>query len=207
MLIQADFEIAPGIDASLWHKSKAKLINRADQLSWESAFDNFFVGRIRSRYIDPINWIKDAGSGCGEGFAITSIQCALIEFLAALRFGMKYVHQNPNPPYEYKNSRKLFIEFLRVTAPFSKYFGGDVAIQFYSEIRCGLLHEARTKGAWKIYRESPDGRPIDSAKCIVYRDTLMDVVNQYIDEYKIEIVYNVDLQGAFIRKFDDLATA
>lgn len=56
---------------------------------WAYAFEVCLKARIQSRYLAPIIELQN-GPYQGEGFTILTIQCALIEFLAALRRGWNY---------------------------------------------------------------------------------------------------------------------
>jgi hypothetical protein len=195
--------IAPGKTSDDWHCFARNLVPGGDELLWAEAFETFLFARLRSRYIGPIRALRDGGKLEGEGFTIVSIQCALLEFLAALRAGKKFRHENPTPPHEYKNSSGLFCDFLQMTDPFCKLFTKSQAKDFYANVRCGLLHEARTKNNWIIWAS---GTPaVNADKKIVYRDTFQDVVEQYIRDYGISLLKDVPLQEAFIRKFNDLA--
>lgn len=147
--------------------------------------------------------IRDNGTWEGEGFTIASIQCALIEFLAATRAGKNYRHKNPQGPYEYNVSRDLFVDFLFRTEPFDKLFSKIDAENFYSNVRCALLHEARTKAGWIIW--SSGAVAVDCKKKIVYRDSFQTLIEQYIDDYGRALATSIPLQEAFLRKFHDLA--
>ncbi|RWH82633.1 MAG: hypothetical protein EOQ86_05015 [Mesorhizobium sp.] len=196
--------IAPGKTKDDWTNFAKQLVLGGDVGVWAEAFDTFLLGRLRSRYLKPIANVQDKGPWEGEGFTIVSIQYALIEFLAATRLGKNYRHDNPKPPHEYKKSSKLFVDFLFQTAPFDKLFSEADAKDFYSNVRCALLHEARTKGGWIIWVNG--AAPVDCKKKIVYRDSLQAVIEGYINDYGMALTADVPLQEAFLRKFNDLAT-
>ena len=195
--------IAPGKTKDDWTNFSKRLVpgGNADVLA--EAFDTYLLARLQSRYLKPISNVQDKGSWEGEGFAIVSIQCALIEFLAAIRLGKKYRHNNPQPPHEYKNSRKLFVDFLFQTPPFDKLFSEADAGDFYSNVRCALLHEARTKDGWIIWVTG--AVPVNCRKRVVYRDSFQALIEGYIDDYGMALTADVPLQEAFLRKFNDLA--
>jgi hypothetical protein len=48
---------------------------------WETAFQDYFLDRIQLRYLAPIELLQQLDAKQGEGFAIVSIHCSLIEFL------------------------------------------------------------------------------------------------------------------------------
>ncbi|PZV38833.1 hypothetical protein [Mesorhizobium kowhaii] len=195
--------IAPGKTKDDWTKFAKQLVPGGDANIWAEAFDKFLLGRLRSRYLKPIAIVRDKGEWEGEGFTIVSIQCALIEFLAATRAGKNYRHKRAQPPHEYQNSRELFVDFLFQTAPFDKLFSKGDAEDFYSNVRCALLHEARTKNGWIIWVTGTIA--IDRQKKIVYRDSFQGVIEGYINNYGIALTADASLQEAFLRKFNDLA--
>lgn len=197
-------EIAPGKTGDDWKDFAEKLVPGGDAGLWAEAFETYLLARLQSRYLKPIANVQDKGAWKGEGFTIVSIQCALIEFLAATRLGKIYRHDNPHPPYEYKNSSKLFVEFLFQTSPFDKLFSEADAKDFYSNVRCALLHEARTKSGWIIWASG--AAPVDCKRKIVYRDSFQTLIENYITDYGAALTGDVPLQEAFLRKFNDLAT-
>lgn len=195
--------IAPGKTKKDWTNFARQLVPGGDAELWAEAFDSFLLARLRSRYLKPIGMIRDNGALEGEGFTIASIQCALIEFLAATRAGKNYRHKNPQGPYEYSGSRDLFVKFLFQTAPFNKLFSEADAGEYYSNVRCALLHEARTRDGWIIWVNGPV--PVDCQKKVVYRDSFQSLVESYIDDYGLDLTKDAPLQEAFLRKFNDLA--
>lgn len=195
--------IAPGKTKNDWVKFAKLLVPGGDANVWAEAFNTYLLARLQSRYLGPIGMLRDKGRWEGEGFTIVSIQCALIEFLAATRAGKKYRHKNAQSPHEYQNSRKLFVDFLFQTAPFDKLFSEGAAGDFYINVRCALLHEARTKDGWIIWVTG--AVPVDCKKKIIYRDSFQATIEGYINDYGLALTADASLQGAFIRKFNDLA--
>lgn len=175
---------------------------------WQAAFETFFVRRIALRYLNPIKLLQEHGTFEGEGFSIVAIQCTLIEFLAATRLGKSYrLVKKGEPPldnFEYSNSSDVFIDFLSSAKPFSAVFTHALAQAFYRSVRCGLLHEARTKDGWTIWAKGSD--LIDPAGKVVFRDNLQAAIDSYINSYGRDLVEDPHLQSAFIRKFDSLAS-
>jgi hypothetical protein len=78
------------------------------------------------------------------------------------------------------------------------------AEDFYASVRCGLVHEARTKGAWKIRVCNSDIPAIDADAKVVYRNKLQAVFDGYVKWYKEQLLKDAKHQQAFIRKFDSL---
>ncbi len=196
--------LAPRRSAKDWRRVSSQLVIGGDASLWADAFQEFLFERLESRYLKPIRLLRDEGSWEGEGFSIVSIQCAMLEFLAACRSGLIYRHRNPQPPFEYSASGDLFASFLAETAPFSALFTRDDAVEFYRQVRCALLHEARTKSGWTIHASGQTG--VNCLRKIVYRNTFQTLIEDYIDGYGRDLLANTDLQAAFVRKFDDLAS-
>jgi hypothetical protein len=175
-----------------------------DKALWQEAGTDYFYKRIDSRYLTPIGQLQSHETQGGEGFSIVTIQCALIEFLAAMVEGKNYSFEKTKDPHAYSNSGDLFRTFLSSQDPFAKSFTKDIATDFYKSVRCGLLHEARTKNGWRIKTTAPGGRTVDAAKKILYRHRLHKDLEQFIASYRKRLLSDKALQAAFIRKFDAL---
>lgn len=196
-------EIAPGKTSQHWKELSGLLRKEPTQELWDQAITDFFKGRLDVRYIKPMRVLTENGSRRGEGFAIVTLQCALIEFLAAMRSGKRYEYGAKETDLVYGSSKKLFIEFLEQVRPFAAWFAGKGATNFYSSVRCGLLHEARTNGGWRIRF---DGTPtIDAQNYIVYRESLRRALSAYVEAYVADVRREPAVQRAFISKFDDIA--
>lgn len=175
---------------------------------WQMAFEEYFHQRLASRYLEPIRVLQDNGSFLGEGFSIVAIQCSLIEFLESTVQGLSYRYRRRNgfplTPHEYSDSGDLFIQFLTNRQPFAKDFNCKTAREFYESVRCGLLHEARTKNGWTIWAKSPTGTVANTLEKVVYRNDFQAALLEFIEWYKTKLCSDVRVQEAFIRKFDSL---
>lgn len=92
---------------------------------WREAAKDYFHQRLFSRYLEPIGVLQDHGTYTGEGFSIAAIQCTLIEFLESTVQGLTYRYRRGATtlgPYEYSNSKDLFVSFLKTRDPFSNDF-------------------------------------------------------------------------------------
>lgn len=142
-----------------WNAFRPGLALGGDRAVWTEAFQSYFHARLSLRYLDPIRVLQDNGTYQGEGFSIVAIQCTLIEFLESTVQGRSYRYRRrgdpPVGPHEYSNSSELFVSFLSTRQAFAKDFDAQLAHDFYEGVRCGLLHEARTKGGWTIWAKRP----------------------------------------------------
>jgi len=195
-----------------WNLIRTELNDFSNQDIWSVVFCEFFCTRLKNRYLDPIQFIKNGGCYSGEGFSIMTIICSLIEFVESTYQGKNYRYlKKGDPPLdlkiEYNSSKVIFTEFLTLRDPFSKYFNGNIARDFYSNVRCGLLHEARTNGKWLIRGRSVNNclLEITANENILYRDNFHEALLDYIKiNYKAELLSSVERKEAFLRKFDNL---
>lgn len=190
-----------------WKTLRKLLEGSDDELLWRKAFIDFFWGRIQSRYLEPIEKLREHDACDGYGFTILTLLCSLVEFLESTYKGHKYVFCKDNELkiFEYNKSKQCFVDFLTTKQPFGNVFTMADAKDFYSSIRCGLLHEASTKNGWKIWAKSYSGSEIVcSRNKIVYRDDFEAAIKKYIKSYGDELVSNKAIQEAFLRKFDAL---
>ncbi len=208
-----------------WTKLRAELNGSYDyDDNWLAAI-NLFTARLKDKFFDPIQKIVDAKKFKGEGFAILAVQCALIEFLAAFRSGRIFNHNagKNSPQYEYRGSAKLYVDFLHTANTFENVFytsdaNGNKTLDqpfdanlFYSQVRCGLLHEARTKGKWTVNVKKNSRKEKvfvvqDGQKKRIYRTVLNYRLKDYLNSYCEELKQsnNQELRRLFARKLDDL---
>jgi len=198
--------------------------------NWEDAFKVFFKKRIETRYFEPIRLLQKHGENKGEGFAIVALQCSLIEFLSSVADIENCTCKKPELLKTKRNccnkktsadecqtchlniinNSKRFTDFLHKE---NGLFKGELsssnkARSFYDDVRCTLLHDARTKGKWKILANSDNNKIInwkgENSEKILYRNDLQKAFEQYVDAYGKELEKCPKLQEAFIRKFNNL---
>jgi hypothetical protein len=203
-----DIHIAGSLTTDDWKAFKPSLA-LGDKAQWENAFADYFHTRLSLRYLDPIKVMQDNGTFQGEGFSIVAIQCSLVEFLESTVQGKSYKFRPrgaPLPgPHEYSSSSDIFVSFLMNRTPFKDDFKDeDTARDFYEGVRCGLLHEARTKNGWTIWAKDSGTHTIDANNKIIYRDNFQAALLSFVDWYKGALPKDGTLQEAFIRKFDSL---
>lgn len=186
-----------------WQALRARLVPGQPD-GWAEAFTDFYKQRLDLRYLNPIKVMQEHGTFTGEGFAIAAVQCTLIEFLESTEQGINYVYGKPGR-HEYSKSGPVFISFLTERQPFKGVFTKAAAQDFYEGVRCGLLHEARTKNGWRIWGGNAlQGRLMDVANKIVNRDGFQAALLAYIADYEVRLPNDPALQAALLRKFDAL---
>lgn len=192
-----------------WPAIEAMIVGGIGADTWMVISNVVLRGRLNRLYFDPIHRLTRAPGerGQGEGFSILTIQCSVLEFLAALRNGwsFKHGHKVQGQDNFYGNSKLLFTSFLLSEEPFASSFTtAEVANQFYTDVRCGLVHEGQTKNAWRIWRGQMSDPLIDFVRKAVYRDVMQRQIETYLDRYCTELAQSVPLQQAFARKFNYL---
>lgn len=201
-----------------WIATRASLVGVNDQNAWRKAHADFFMVRLRTRYFGPIDILRRPDSHSkdgqkpwrGEGFAIVALQCSLIEFLGSTLKGQTYVNRRELKGrkitnLEYTGSGEMFVGFLKSAHPFKEIFGDrNDAWDFYENVRCSLLHEARTRNNWRILSRKSPGSCIDVKAKIIYRNDLQDAFMTFADWYGSELLQKTAYHEAFIRKFDSL---
>lgn len=195
--------------------------------SWEKAI-LLFEKRLKNKFFSPIESLIQARILKGEGFSIVTVQCAIIESLASFREGKIFNHNKHGnlPRYEYRKSWEIFVNFLHSASIFEDNFweddgaGGKVlnspfnANDFYTDVRCGLMHEARTKQGWTITATKKavkteriflqrNGNEIKILRTVLhYR--LIEYLKNYLAELREQTIEGEDLRRKFARKLDHL---
>lgn len=192
--------------------------------AWENAF-SIFEQRIETRFLKPIRRILSIGKLEGEGFSAAALQCILVEFLEAFYQGKIYTPtrtedelenyakrlgttkeelENQLQPNEYNSSAKLFRDFLTGHLPFRNEFTPPLANTFYKKIRCGLLHEAATKGGTTIKGKGASLIQTNGNDLVLFRTKFQEALDEFVKSYKQELLVSQERKKAFIRKMDDI---
>lgn len=206
-IMDNNYYIAGWKTAEDWKVFCKRFKNQNKKKLWKEAFKEYFMERLELRYLHPIKILQKNGTFVGEGFSIMVILCSLIEFLESTYQGKIYIYarnKNRLNNYEYSSSKEMFISFLLNRKPFSEHFDKSIAGEFYVNIRCGLLHEASTKGGWRIEAKSPQGTFINKFNKIVYRDNFEEAIRKYIANFGVELESSKERQKAFVTKFNSL---
>jgi len=191
-----------------WQSSRQTLTPGADASLWEKAFNAYFMARLTSRYLKPIERLQSAHTLDGEGFSILAIHCSLVEFLESTLQGLSYRCLRRGDPslgqYEYSQSARIFRHFLCTRRPFCAIFTDALAADFYTGVRCALLHEARTKDGWIVKAKGAAVVVVSSKEKVVYRNNFHQALLDFIEWYRAALPADRGLQEAFVRKFDGL---
>lgn len=193
-----------------WHALRAQLQSGATRQLWDSAYKEFYRDRIDSRYLDPIASIQGRDVKEGEGFAIVALLCTLVEYLESCEQGVNFRLLSGgavlgNYEYSPREAAVLFKAFLSNRTPFDALVPSHLVDSFYQDVRCGLLHEARTKGGWEISSKSSEQLVSEGGgKITLFRNAIVPSLEKYFENYRVRLRVNTGTQEALIRKFDHL---
>lgn len=199
--LKHDMKIAGSLTISNWLELSNNLKCDSDD-DWSLAFQ-YFEERIITRYINPIKSILDIGDNLGEGFAVVNLQCSLIETIESFINGCNSEYNRKIRKTQWKkdtniifnSNKEIFKSFFDKRKPFVDYDKKIDGVEFYQDVRCGLLHETQTKNNWKIkcdssksalaYDEVKNG---DKVEKIIYRENLQLALEELILNYKKAII-------------------
>ncbi len=170
----------------------------------------FFEERIRTRYLKPIEAILAINDNLGEGVAVVNLQCSLIETIESFYNGWiykfpKFFLIDGTSPAGIKNG-DIFISFFSKRHPFNSTAPQINGMEFYRNVRCGLLHETQTKNGWVIRSKEEVFYKEADGKKIIYRSDFQSALTIVIGNYKFDIIKGIDtdLRSNFIAKFDHI---
>lgn len=206
--LPGNFVIAGKKRVSDWRAFEPSLIPGGEEGAWKKAYTSYFQARLSYRYLKPITTLQQNDTKNGEGFSIVAIQCSLVEFLESTLSGKSYSLRLSSDPliaqYQYSKSGAIFKDFLVKRPPFSREFDLALANDFYENVRCGVLHEARTKNGWTLSASNKNGSIVEPNLKILYRNNFQTALLDFVGWYKRELPVRQDLQEAFLRKFNSL---
>lgn len=210
-----------------WLSNRNKLKNSYKKDETWTKVIKMFEERVNNYYFKPVEMVEIIGERDGEGFTIVTVLCALIEMFAAFKEGQIFrlgKAENSLPNYEYGSSRKLFVNFLLTEKIFENHFFSGLeknkpfdAGRFYSDVRCGLMHEARTKNNWLINAKKREYSGLETqfltenpttGDISIDRVILNQVLKRYFVSYIAELLEDSEkgekLRRLFGRKLDNL---
>jgi hypothetical protein len=175
VLLANDWPVSKVVDC-LQKESKAEIVE-------------FLRARHQERFFDPIRHLTESKNKEGYGFAIMALCSLLVETLQSYRYGLPSTHEPELkslkvPKTEWKTGKAVFADFFNLSQH-QKIFPSMDGTIFYSNIRNGLLHQAQTKGGWKIKTDQPV--LCDPVKKILDRKKFSGSIKLAFDEYLQEL--------------------
>lgn len=206
-----NIKISKSFTGKEWKEMRPHLLNSNDR--WQEAIQ-IFEDRVDSRFFNPIGKIKLEGKNEGEGFSIALISVVLLELLAAFELGKIYrINKEGLSPSEYNSGSRLLKSFLNDSKIFNSHFETNSKIQnFYENIRCGFVHEARTLKNDVIISGSSvkntQNQKIyfkEDGEYRLNRDLLISKIKEHIEHVKNKLIENDNAtRKNFILKMDEI---
>lgn len=134
---------------------------------------NFIYERFNERYIEPFETMDPNKK---NGFSIMAIACLMIEALENFWRGLKETTS--------RKANKFFESFFSRCSYSNNELSTFQGLNFYKNIRCGILHQAETKGEWKIRRIGP---LLDKKTKIINATKFLDYLEDYLSWYQSEL--------------------
>ena len=142
-----------------------------------SSLADFIYLRLHGRYIHPHSYSSDKyKSKYKNGFAIMASCCLLIETFTSFKEA-SFLDTN------HQGSR-CFKWFFSNHSAFTEFSEEGLAGDFYSNIRCGILHNAETRNGWKIKRAGP---LFDSATKTINATNFIERIDHVLNDYRSEL--------------------
>lgn len=149
------------------------------------ALGRFIVERFDERYFRPV-----CNSSSKHGFAIMAVACLVIETLESFYQGLADTKGR---------SKKMFREFFKRNRSLGGFGQGDD--WFYTNIRCGILHQAETRGGWKILRS---GALLDCQNRTINASEFLRHLRDSVDNYAVELQSDAAIWRNFCRKMESI---
>jgi len=193
---QEPLRIAPSRRRGYWTVEDWKALDFSAEEGWQTAID-IFEDRIRGRFLDIVEAVQNYEF---SGFAIMALDCLLIETLQQFYEGKLKTPKNQGKEY--------FRRFLTGSS-FRDFFDDNMAEEFYDSVRCGILHQAETKGSSRILIRS--GAPLvswveDRNGLVINRHLFHEQLECEFEHYVARLRQNdppdEELRSRFKRKMD-----
>lgn len=191
-------KIAPGVEAADWQSLDLSTPQSPD---WECGI-SILDQRLRGRFTDVVDSLikEDEGRPPQDrrfGFVVLAIDCMLLETLEAFRQGLTDTR---------RKSKQLCTSFLTTRPAFKSFFVGDLAIRFYYEFRCGVVHNAQVFGTGRVWSV---GRllELDGSRITINRTVFHQALMQELDAYldALRDTSETDLRAKFHTKMSFIA--
>lgn len=159
----------------LWYKEKYTIADYNKDCREENTerLARFIYGRFYERYIEPFEAMPRDKK---NGFSIMAIACLMIETLENFWRGKKETPAGKGNKY----FESFFFRCSQAKNDLAIFHGLD----FYHQIRCGILHQAETKGGWIIRREGP---LLNKEKKIINATKFLGHLKKYLMWYYEEL--------------------
>ena len=187
METKGEVRISPRYSRDDYHMLNLAIMS--DDLVWERAVD-IFIDRIQGRYLNQIDSLScDINA---NGFAIMALNCLLVEALYQFENGLEKTE---------KGNKAAYAKFLKRLDPVS-FCDVALAEEFYTNIRCGILHSAQTKAESRLSDRDDFVVTVDNNILLVSVKGVSRIVKHHVHDYanRLRDSAEVELREKFIKK-------
>ena len=149
----------------------------------KSVLSRFIVERFKERYFRPI---EDSPSK--HGFTVIAVACLVIETLESFYQGRADTKGV---------SSKMFQDFFARDTALKVFAGGNG--WFYTDIRCGILHQSETRGGWRVQRK---GQLLDTKAKAINATALLRELLRAVETYAAQLETDEVLWKNFKKKMN-----
>jgi len=168
----------PADDVKLSTSMTVARYRALEQAGDRHALACFVRERFDERYFRPV---EDSRSK--HGFALMAIGCLVIEALESFYQGLADTRGK---------SAEMFRRFLNRGTPL-RVFGGRNN-WFYRDVRCGILHQAETRGGWRIRRA---GALFDASTRTINASRFLRELRKQVEAYSNQLAQDDDCWKRF----------
>lgn len=145
----------------------------------------FIIERFDERYFKPLLSCKYK-----SGFMILAVACLVIETMESFYQGI---------PTTSGKGKGIFRSFFNRHPQLMQFIeGGD---WFYSEIRCGILHQSETSGGWRVRRA---GAILDTNQRTINASKLIAELRISLIQYAGELQTDDEVWRRFTQKMNSV---
>lgn len=153
-----------------------------------AAIADLIFDRFYERYLEPFEHNKNK-----HGFSMMACGCLMTEALYCFKKGRKKTGEAGKTAFE-----NFFVD----STHFQNFVGHGS--EFYSNIRCGVLHQGETYDGWKILRTGADFQPSEKKiNATKYLTLLKRELESYTESLKQKPFDSAEWKAA-IKKLDDI---
>lgn len=166
-----------------------RLLAQKDDTAREYLAD-LILHRLRDRYVTPLENVVKEPVDYRSGFLMMAAASLMIETFQCFKEGER----------DTLGKGKGRAMFKRFFADNAVKFPGLDGEEFYDKVRCGILHQAQTKGRIRILRK---GKIYDTAEKTInaslFLNTLKTIVEHYVGDLRVKDINAGDWPNALLK--------
>lgn len=167
---------------------------------WDIALE-IFKDRITNRFLTQIENLSKENTRV-NAFAIMALNCFLVETLYQFKNGLAKTQKTKNPNNNRSSEGYTYAVFLEeILGP---NVSENLRIEFYKNIRCGILHSAQTQEkSYLCYTGQAVYKDNDGYLAVNVKE-FFNLLRQYYQNYMHQLRHNTNpiLRKNFIKKMN-----